>query len=79
VDDHVTLVIQKCFFFCFFFPPGSGFGGVASSLQQQQQQQQDEMKFNSLFPVAGLVTGEPGGGASVGCGLQGGCAARCKN
>ena len=46
---------------------------MASSLQQQQQQQQDEMKFNSLFPVAGLVTGEPGKELVLqGCDIPGG-------
>ncbi len=33
---------------------GTRFGGGAISVQQQQ----DEVKFNSLFPVGGFVTGE---------------------
>lgn len=38
---------------------GTVFGGMTTPpQQQQQQQQQDEIKFNSLFPVGGLVTGE---------------------
>lgn len=35
---------------------GTGFTSGAPSLQQQQQLQ-DEAQFNSLFPVAGFVTG----------------------